>query len=101
MRAAHRTEGGSGARDRAEATREEVQSEDGMPGGQLQGVEGYHGEHRAMFSFVVCTQVPDSNRGKDEPQMQARNILPGQQCRLVKDLRPLVIENLRRRARRS
>ena len=57
MRAVHRTEGGSGARDRADTTREEVQGEGGMPGGQLQGVEGYHGEHRAVFSFVVCTQV--------------------------------------------
>jgi hypothetical protein len=56
MRAAHRTGGGSGARDRAEATREEVHG-GGMPGGHLQGVEGYHGEHRAVFSFVVCTQV--------------------------------------------
>jgi hypothetical protein len=57
MRAAHKTEGRSGARDRAEATWEGVQGEDGMPGGQLQGVEGHHGEHRAVFSFVVCTQV--------------------------------------------
>ena len=60
MRAAHkRTEGsterGDAARDGASAGGDEVQG--GVSGGALQGVEGHDVEHRAVFSFVVCTQV--------------------------------------------